>query len=136
MKLNLGIASQITWLYFEDLKQADEFFQNTLKLKLVEDQGWAKIYGVAGKAFIGAVDSTQGSLKSLPEHDMLFSLVVDSVEDWHQHIKASNMTDITEIGGMKEVPIKTFFATGPNGYRFEFQAFTAENARKIFHSEH
>lgn len=133
MELQLGVSSQITWLYFTDLREADIFFRDTLRLKLVLDQGWAKIYAVAEKAFVGAVDSTQGSLKTLPDHDMLFTLVVDHVEDWHRHITASNMTEVTDIGGMKDAPIRTFFAKGPGGYMFEFQSFLNPADRSVFH---
>ena len=133
MNLNLGVASQITWLYFKDIKEADAFLQNTLMLKLVEDHGWAKIYQVAGKGFLGAVESGKGTLKAQEEHAMLFTLVVDNVEDWHKHITASNMTDVTEVSGYKDVPIKTFFATGPSGYKFEFQAFLNKESIEIFH---
>ncbi|QOR35303.1 VOC family protein [Clostridium sp. 'deep sea'] len=134
MSLNLGVASQITWLYFKNISEADVFLQNTLKLKLVEDHGWAKIYSVANKAFLGAVESGKGTLEAKDEHAMLYTLVVDSVEDWHKHIKASNMTEVSEIGGMRDVPIKTFFATGPGGYKFEFQAFLNKDSIKIFHN--
>ena len=40
--------SQITFLYFKDLAEAAFFFEDILKLELVDDQGAAKIYGSAG----------------------------------------------------------------------------------------
>lgn len=129
----LSVSSQITWFYFNNLAEADEFFQQTLRLKPVLDQGWAKIYAVAEKAFVGAVDASQGSLQALSEHDVLFTLVVNNVEAWHRHIKASNMTEVTEISGMKDAPIRTFFAKGPGGYVFEFQAFLNQADQEIFH---
>jgi len=139
----LKAKSQVTWYYFDDLDEADDFFRNTLMLEAVLDEGWAKIYRVADTAFVGAVDATkssrnpvdanQSSHKPVVEHDSLFSLNIDNIEAWHAHIKASNMTEVTEIQDFPGAPVHTFFAKGPNGYHFEFQCFYREEDRKIFH---
>ena len=129
----LKAKSQVTWYYFDDLDEADDFFRNTLMLEAVLDEGWAKIYRVADTAFVGAVDATKSSRNPVVEHDSLFSLNIDDIEAWHAHIKASNMTDVTDIQDFPGAPVHTFFAKGPNGYHFEFQCFYREEDRKIFH---
>jgi lactoylglutathione lyase len=51
----LKLNSQITSLYYRDLESADAFYREIMGLALVQDQGWAKIYRVSDKAFVGAV---------------------------------------------------------------------------------
>lgn len=40
---NLKLYSQTTFLYFKNINKAKEFFENVLKLKIVDDQGSAII---------------------------------------------------------------------------------------------
>lgn len=131
--MQLKPKSQVTWYYFDDLQEADDFFRNTLMLETVLDEGWAKIYRVVGTAFIGAVDAAQSSRKPQEVHDSLYSLNIDDIEAWHAHIKASKMTEVSDIQDFPGAPVHTFFAKGPNGYQFEFQCFYREEDRKMFH---
>ena len=59
----INFSSQVTFLYFEDLEKAQKFFDEVLKLERIFDPGWACIWKVSEKAFIGAVDVTRGSIK-------------------------------------------------------------------------
>ena len=56
MTAHTPISSQITFLYFDDQNSAAPFFEDVLKLEIVEEQEAAKIYRIAGGAFIGIVD--------------------------------------------------------------------------------
>ena len=42
---------QVTFLYTADLQATLDFYENTLGLPLVLDQGGCRIYGVAANAF-------------------------------------------------------------------------------------
>ena len=60
MSSNKSISSQITFLYFDDLVSVIPFFEETLKLELITEQDAARIYRMAGNAFIGIVDGAAG----------------------------------------------------------------------------
>ena len=120
-------ASQITFLDFSDYKAGKEFLSRVLGLDKVYDIGWAAVYGVAGKAFLGAVDR-----KGQPHpQGLLISLTTDCIEDWYAHVSA-----LREVSPIAEVPgagLKSFFFTGPEGYRFEIQQFTEGLPRSLFY---
>ena len=60
MNSKRSISSQITFLYFDDLISVIPFFEKTLNLELVTKQDAARIYRMAGSAFIGIVDGNVG----------------------------------------------------------------------------
>ena len=59
----LELTSNITFLYFKDLEKAKHFFSETLGLEVAYDPGWACVYRLKDKAFLGAVDNAQGSIQ-------------------------------------------------------------------------
>ena len=122
-------TSQITFLDFEDFAAGKEFFSQVLQLEPVYDIGWATVYGIAGKAFLGIVDRRQ---KCVPHRDgLLISLTTDCIDSWHAHVRS-----YLEVSPIAEVPgagLKSFFFTGPEGYRFEIQQFTEGLPKGIFY---
>ncbi len=129
----MKISSQITFLYFKDLDKADHFFQNTLELKLVEDQKWAKIYQVSEEAFIGAVDSSRGSLKAKEDSAVLITLCVEDVPSFAEMLKSKNVNITQDVSNFEEIQIINCFFDGPEGYKFEVQEFLKPEAKEIFH---
>ena len=49
----------ITFLSYADLEAGIRFYQTTLGLELVEDQGWAKVYRLCDGGYVGIVQSKQ-----------------------------------------------------------------------------
>lgn len=49
----LELTSNITFLYFKDLEKAKHFFSETLGLEAAYDPGWACVYRLKDKAFLG-----------------------------------------------------------------------------------
>ena len=128
----MDISSQITFLYFKDLTEPAVFFENVLELELVNDQGFARIYRVAGGSFLGIVDETKGSLKAQDKNAVLLTLVVDDVEGWHVRLKAAGLEDLSEIKRPELAPVKCFFFKGPGGYDFEIQTFLDPAVQELF----
>ena len=65
---DMKYSSAITFLYYEDFTYGTNFIENVLKLDLVMDQGFARVYQVNQKAFLGIVqkrDSVEVSGNSL-----------------------------------------------------------------------
>ena len=122
-------ASQITFLDFSDYAAGKEFMTRILGLETVYDIGWAAVYGIAGKAFLGITDRRQHPLP--PRDGLLISLTTDCIEQWHTHI-ASFLT-VSPIAEVPGAGLRSFFVTGPEGWRFEIQQFTQGLPRRLFH---
>ena len=123
MNSKRSISSQITFLYFDDLISVIPFFEETLKLELVTEQDAARIYRMAGSAFIGIVDSAVGHWQARAENAVLISLVVDDVQGWYDYLKAEGVRLLTGIRRPEIAPVECFFFEGPGGYHFEIQRF-------------
>jgi hypothetical protein len=121
--MDFKLQSQITFLYFKDLTPAANFFEAVLRLEKCEDQGFAKIYRIAHKAFVGIVDEAKGFCDAQDTSAVLITLVVENVHGWYDYLK-----DRREVRLLSEVqrplaPVECFFFEGPGGYRFEIQRF-------------
>lgn len=131
--MNVKALSQVTFLYFEDIQEAADFFEGILGLERVMDTGWAYVWRTAGKAFVGAVDEKHTTLDIQCRGGLLVSLTVDNIEEVHAHLKASGVKDVADIYDGQEIPIRSVFCTGPAGYKFEIQQFTSPELIELFH---
>ena len=118
------VSSQITFLYFKDLAEPSRFFEEILKFKKVEDQGFARIYQTSARAFLGIVDEKHGHCRApVSEKNVLITLVVDDVRAWYDYLKSSNVRMETEPSFQPKANVECFFFQGPGGYVFEIQKF-------------
>ncbi len=127
----LNLTSSITFLYFRDLAAAKPFFTDVLGLEIAFDPGWACVYRLGEKSFLGAVDSAEGSIKVESHDGVLVSLTVDNVEESHAHVKSCGY-GASDIKFIKDIALKSFFFTGPEGYRFEVEQFTSGELAELF----
>ena len=120
-------ASQITFLDFADYAAGKEFMSGVLGLEQVYDIGWAAVYKIAGKAFLGVVNRKPRT----HQDGLLISLTTDACEEWHRRISAH--LEVSPIARVPEAGLRSFFFTGPEGYRFEIQQFDAQLPRSLFY---
>lgn len=130
--IKMDLTSTITFLYFKDLKAAKVFMENVLGLEPAYDPGWACVYRLTGKSFLGAVDAESGSVEAGAQGGVLISLTVSNLEDVHRHLKELHVQDLSEVRRIKDMPLKSFFFTGPEGYRFEVEQFTSGELQELF----
>ncbi len=128
----LNLSSQITFLYFKEIDNAKKFFDEILQLEMVCDQGWAYVWKTGKESFVGAVDSSKGSIKTENRGGVLISLTVTNIEEVYESFKKLNLDSCTEIKEMKDIGLKSFFFKGPEGYDFEIQQFTVDEFKEIF----
>ena len=143
----LELTSNITFLYFKDLEKAKHFFSETLGLEVAYDPGWACVYRLKDKAFLGAVDNAQGSIQVDSTSSVLVSLTVANIHEVHaafegaegvdglspiKQIKVLAESDEAGVVIAKTVDNKSFFFTGPEGYHFEVEQFTSGELQKLF----
>ena len=130
---NLQLTSNITFLYFNDLEAAKPFFEDVLGLEKAYDPGWAAVYRLRDKAFLGAVDNHSGSIQVTSTDSVLISLTVDNIEEVHESLKGSRGVEgLSEIKQVKDLALKSFFFTGPEGYHFEVEQFTSGALSELF----
>lgn len=129
-----AFSSQITFLYYtpETFERASAFYEHTLGLHPVEDQGWARIFAAAPGAFIGIVDERRGSLKAKPDSAVLLTLVVDDVSAWHDYLKARDVPILRGPDRNEEIQVEHCFIEDPGGYRIELQTFLKPELQRIF----
>ena len=123
-------SSQVTFLYFNDLTAAGEFFGNVLELPMVMDAGWAKIYQTAAAAYVGAVQKGKGSLAGTDNSGVLVSFTIDDVFSYRE--KLMKKTPVSELKEFAAIGLRSFFIEGPEGYAFEIQQFLNEKEKSIF----
>lgn len=127
----LALSSNITFLYFEELEGAKRFFSDTLGLSVAFDPGWACVYRLGEKSFVGAVAASAGSIEVKSRGGVLLSLTVKNIEAWHAHILSCSIA-ASDIKTVKDIALKSFFFTGPEGYNFEIQQFTQGDLAELF----
>jgi len=128
----MKLSSQITFLYFKELKEPGHFFEDVLKLEKIVDQGFARIYQIAGGAFIGIVDESQGHCNAPKEKNTLITLVTDDVHPWYERLLAAGMAIEAAPAIQPKANVECFFFEGPGGYDFEIQTFLNPDIAKHF----
>lgn len=127
----MNLSSQVTFLYFTNMEVATRFFDEVLQLEKVYDPGWSCVWRTAAGAFVGAVDVEEGSIQVKQRGGVLVSLTVHNIEDVREHI-LTYIPEVSEIKQVKELDLKSFFFTGPEGYQFEIQQFTSGDLSQLF----
>lgn len=129
----LQLTSNITFLYFDNLEAAKPFFEEVLGLEKAYDPGWACVYRLRDKAFLGAVDNSNGSIRVTSRDSVLISLTVSNIEEVHESLKDSSFVQgLSEIKQVKDMALKSFFFKGPEGYNFEVEQFTSGELSQLF----
>jgi len=114
------IEQQITFLYTRDLAATAAFYEETLGLSLVLDQGSCRIYRVSGDAFVGFCQRVEA-----PEQPtgIIFTLVTADVDGWYAYLQAKGVLLEKAPLVNPQYNIYHFFLRDPNGYLIEIQRF-------------
>jgi len=131
----MDTCGKISFLYFDDLDASCDFFEKTMEMPLVCDQGWSKIYQVCNGAYIGAVDRSRGACKATARDGVLTSLVVKNHEEMVKRLQTAGIEFTYEPHYSESLQIKSLLFMGPEGYMFEVEEFLNPNDRKVFYGE-
>ncbi|MFN3292251.1 MAG: VOC family protein [Gemmobacter sp.] len=112
----------ITFFYYQDLPRACAFYERVLGLKLAIDQGWSRIYRIAGQAHVGLVDETRGMHRAADPKPVQLCLRVPAVDAWHAWAAAQGVAGLTAPRNSPELGIRAFVFNDPEGYQIEVQA--------------
>lgn len=128
-----GLRAQITFLYYPQIEPAAAFYENSMDLTLVMDQGWAKIYRIAPGAHLGIVAGEGGFHQPQERNAVLISLVVDDAEACYTRLLAQGVTILRPLEIRPTTGIRTFFLQDPGGYSLEVQEFIDPAYKALFH---
>jgi len=112
----------ITFLYYRDLPRAVAFYEGTLGLPLAIDQGWSRIYRIAGGAHVGLVDETRGMHRASDPKPVQICLRVPDVDHWHRWLAARGVSGLTAPRENPALGIRAFVCLDPEGYQIEIQS--------------
>jgi catechol 2,3-dioxygenase-like lactoylglutathione lyase family enzyme len=120
------IASQVTFLYFNELDKAAAFYAGKLGLRLTFDGGWVKIFELSPSSSVGLVDATHGAHRPSAEKPVMVSMVMstpDDVDRWFAQLKAQGVQIARPPGNSDKVPVRAFEFKDPEGHSLEVFAW-------------
>lgn len=119
-----SIAQQVTFLYTRDLQASIHFYEETLGLALVLDQGKCRIYRVSHDGYLGFCQ--RDNALQAPD-GVIFTLVTPEVDRWYQYLQAQGVTFEKAPTFNPDYNIYHCFLRDPNGYLLEIQQFLDPN---------
>ena len=117
-------SSAITFLYYKDFSYGVDFLEGVLELELVMDQGFARVYRVNEKSFLGIVQ--EKGFNDVPG-STLFSLTTNKVEEEYKRVHKLEVYKLSDIKHFKQIPLKSFFFDDLEGHKFEIQQFLKQD---------
>ena len=112
----------ITFLYYKDLGGAMAFYEDVLRLDLVIDQGWSKIYGVSPGGYVGLVDESRGYHRVSDAKPVMVCMRVDDVDAWHRYLVDVGVEPLGPPKDSPDLGIRAFLFQDPGGYVLEIQS--------------
>jgi len=120
---NKGVSAGITFFYYKDIEPAIQFYGEVMGFQLVSDQGWAKIFRIAGNSYVGVVTGKGGFHQPQEKNAVLLTVVVDNVKEWYERLRRTEITLLTELQEKPDIQVRCFFLQDPAGYAIEIQQF-------------
>ena len=122
------VTGQVTFLYYDDLPEAERFYREVLGLSTSFELDWVKIFSLSSGSSVGLVNATRGSLRPSgvgTDKPVMVSLVVarEDVDRWHSYLKSKGV----EVGEGPKVGadgrVLAFAFKDPGGYNLEVFAW-------------
>jgi len=123
----LGFQATVTWLYYKDMPPMQGFYEEVLGLKLVVDQGWAKMYEGSRTGYVGLVDERRGMHRATDTKAVNVSFILDDLDGWFGYVKRRNTFALRDsvVTADAEGRYRAFVGYDPEGYFTEFDHFRA-----------
>ena len=123
----LSVNATVLWLYYRDLRSMQRFYEDLLGVEMLVDQGWAKVYQVAGSGFIGLVDGEKGLHRAVEQKGVTVSFFTTDVDGWFERAAACRgfelrTPEVTHESGR----VRIFVGYDPEGYFLEWDTFLNE----------
>lgn len=112
---------QVTFIYVEDLETSAIFYQDTLGLELVLDQGGCRIFKISADGFLG-ICRCNDKRPSSPA-GIIITLVTQDVDGVYEKLKSKGVTFDNPPTKNPDYNIYHCFLNDPDGYKLEIQCF-------------
>lgn len=115
-----SLDQQVTFLHARNLAETADFYENTVGLPLVLDQGSCRIYRTGGDAFLGFCQHLDA-----PERPqgIILTLVSREVDEWYHYLQQKGVVFEKPPQLNATYNIYHCFLRDPNGYLVEIQEF-------------
>lgn len=121
-------TGSITFMYYRDFEYGTHFMEEVLLLEKVMDQGFAKVYQVNEKSYVGIVQKKSDTIAG----DTLLSFNTLDVEKEYERIQKLDVFRMTEIQLFESIPLRSFFFYDKENHHFEVQEFLKEEDKLNF----
>jgi catechol 2,3-dioxygenase-like lactoylglutathione lyase family enzyme len=115
----MNFKQTVTFLYTDDLAGTARFYEQTLGLALVLDQGTCRIYESSSGAFVGLCERDEGASPD----GVIFTLVTDDVDGAYEALCEAGVDFEKPPEYNPAYDIYHCFLRDPNGYLIEIQRF-------------
>lgn len=120
--------SAVTFIYYKDLSEGENFYGNILGLKKDFDGEWVKIFRIADGGRVGLVDETKGHLKASSDKPVMISIDTPDVQAWYDRVKVSGAKYLkTHLKDHSDGFANSFLMNDPAGYTVEFFQWNEEH---------
>jgi catechol 2,3-dioxygenase-like lactoylglutathione lyase family enzyme len=123
---DLGVKGTVVWLYYDRLQPIERFYEDVLGLRLMVDQGWAKVYPTSPTGFLGLVDGAKGMHSATDKAAVNVSFFTDDVAGWFERLSGDERIELRHDAIQVESDsVHVFVGYDPGGYFLEFDTFIA-----------
>ena len=114
------IDQQVTFLYTRDLTLTAKFYEQTMGLPLVLDQGNCRIYRVGAGGYLGFCQREEAQIQP---KGIILTIVTQEVDRWRQYLQLQGIVFEKPPAFNPDYNIYHCFLRDPNGYLIEIQQF-------------
>ncbi len=113
--------SSVTFIYYKDVNEGENFYGNVLGFKKDFDGEWVKIFRIADGGRVGLVDETKGFLKGAIDKPVMISIDTPDVQGWYDRVKLTGPQYLkTHLKDHSDGFANSFIMNDPEGYTVEF----------------
>jgi catechol 2,3-dioxygenase-like lactoylglutathione lyase family enzyme len=126
-----GVQGNVIWLYYKDLKRAQEFYENVLGFQLLVDQGFAKVYSSSSSGFIGLVDEAKGLHRFSKEKSVNIGFFTRELDEWYEYLLQRGLKMRGPLEEGVKGLVRAFVTYDPAGYYLEFDKFNPHKKNEL-----
>lgn len=126
----LGFQGNILWMYYKDVPAAQRFYQDNMGLKMLVDQGYAKLYTSSPSGFVGLVDEAKGLHRFASQKAVNVGFITSKVDQWYDHLLKKGLKMRGPVGNAEKGRVRAFVTFDCGGYYLEFDTFLPNESNK------
>lgn len=120
---DFGVQASNTFLYYEDLAGAAEFYGQVLGLKALADYGGSRIFQLSQKSLLILVDEKYGMHSAEEPKSVALAFLTDQLEEWWDYLNEQEVPVKYPLKVKADGPHDGFVMIDPEGYLLEFERF-------------